>query len=87
MVEDRLYAAVKLEQAGTVTLESGNKQQSFSLPAGVSEVSMLFAAGSQSVRLARGGRTLLTATSPSRRQSGAVSLFNYNVLTAFAQGP
>jgi hypothetical protein len=34
VVEDRLYAAVMLEQAGTVTLESGNKQQSFSLPTG-----------------------------------------------------
>jgi hypothetical protein len=48
---------------------------------------MPFAAGSQSMRLARGGRTLLNATSPSRVQSGAVSLFNYNVQTAYAHGP
>jgi glucan endo-1,3-alpha-glucosidase len=87
VVEDRLYAAVMLKQAGTVTLKSGSTQRSFSLPAGVSEVSMPFAAGSQSASLARGGQTLLAATSPSQVQSGAVSLFNYNVQTAFAQGP
>jgi hypothetical protein len=87
VVEDRLYAAVMLQQAGTVTLKSGGKRQSFSLPAGVSEVSMPFAAGSQSASLARGGQTLLTATSPSKVESGAVSLFNYNVQTAFAQRP
>ena len=87
VVEDRLYAAVMLKQAGTVTLKSGDKQQSFSLHAGVSEVSVPFAAGSQRVSLARGGQTLLTASSPSQVQSGAVSLFNYNVQTAFAQGP
>jgi hypothetical protein len=87
MVEDRIYAAVMLKQAGTVTLKSGDKRQSFSLPAGVSEVSMPFAAGSQSASLARGSQTLLTTTSPSKVQSGAVSLFNYNVQTAFAQGP
>jgi glucan endo-1,3-alpha-glucosidase len=87
VVEDRLYAAVMLKQAGTVTLRSGSTKRSFNLPAGISEVSMPFRVGSQGVKLARGSQTVLTATSPSRVQSGAVSRFNYNVQTAFAEGP
>jgi hypothetical protein len=61
VVEDRLYATGLLKDPGTVVLHSGTTQQSFALPAGVSEVSMPFAAVTQSIELQRGGTTVLTA--------------------------
>ena len=63
VVEDRLYAAVKLTQPGQVRLTSGTSTQTFDVPAGVTEVSMPFAAGTQKIELLRGGSVVLTATS------------------------
>jgi hypothetical protein len=84
--QDRLYATVMLKEPGTVVLHSGSASQSFALGAGVSEVSMPLSVGAQGVALRRGGNMVLTTTSPTQVQSGAVALFNYNVQTAFAEG-
>ena len=83
-VEDRLYAAVILKSPGTVVLTSGAAAQSFALPAGLSQVSMPFTTGSQSVRLERGGATVTSATSATRIISSP-TLFNYNVETAYSK--
>ena len=86
VVEDRLYAAVMLTQPGQVRLTSGTSTQTFDVPAGVTEVSMPFAAGTQKMELLRGGSVVLTATSARQVVSGPVSLFNYNVETTHAEG-
>jgi len=86
VVEDRLYAAVILKQSGQVRLTSGITTQTFDVPAGVSEVSMPFAAGTQRLELLRGGNVVLTATSARQITGGPVSLFNYNYQTTYAEG-
>ena len=83
---DQLYALVLLKSAGTVRLTSGTSVQTFSQPAGVSEVSMPFAAGTQKVELLRSNTVELTATSAIQVTTGPVSLFNFNVATAYAEG-
>jgi hypothetical protein len=87
VVEDRLYAVVMLETAGDIRLTSGGATQTFSQPAGVSEVSMPFAAGLQKIELVRNGATQLSATSAIPVTLGPVTLFNYNVATTYAEGP
>jgi hypothetical protein len=87
VVEDRLYAAVMLTQPGQVRLTSGTSSQTFDVPAGVTEVSMPFAPGTQKIDLLRGGNVVLTATSARQVVSGPVDLFNYNVETTYAEGP
>jgi hypothetical protein len=87
MVEDRLYAIVMLKTAGDVRLTSGGASQTFSRPAGISEVSMPFAAGTQRIELVRNGATQLSATSAIPVTLGPVTLFNYNVATTYAEGP
>jgi glucan endo-1,3-alpha-glucosidase len=84
--EDKVYAYVRLTQPGDVVLHSGSTQQTFSLPAGISEVSMPFANGAQSVELVRGGSRVLSAQTATSISSSPTTLFNYNVDTAFAQG-
>jgi hypothetical protein len=86
-VEDRLYALVILEQAGDIRLTSGGSSQTFSLPAGVSEVSTPLAAGTQEIELVRNGATQLLAISAIPITPGPVTLFNYNVATTYAEGP
>lgn len=85
VVEDRLYAVVVLKSPGDVTLTSGGTSQTFAQPAGVSEISMPFNAGTQSISLARGGTQSLSATSSVQVTLGPVTLFNFNVNTAYAQ--
>jgi hypothetical protein len=85
--EDRLYAVVLLKSPGDVRLSSGITSQTFSLPAGANEVSMPFAAGTQRIELVRSGATQLSATSAIPITLGAVTLFNYNVETTYAEGP
>ena len=87
VVEDRLYAAVMLTQPGQVRLSSGTSSQTFDVPAGVTEVSMPFAVGTQKIELLRGGNVVLTATSARQVLPGPVDLFNYNVETTYAEGP
>lgn len=87
VVEDRLYAMVMLKSPGEVRLTSGGATQTFSQPAGASEVSMPFAAGTQKIDLVRSGATLLSATSALPITFNPVTLFNYNVVTAYAEGP
>jgi hypothetical protein len=87
VVEDRLYALVILKQPGDIRLTSGGSTQTFSQPAGVSEVSMPFAAGNQKIELVRNGATQLSATSAIQITLGPVTLFNYNVATTYAEGP
>jgi hypothetical protein len=86
VVDDELYAAVMLESPGEVRLTSGITSQTFSLPAGVSEVSMPFAPGTQKIELLRNDATQLSATSSIPITLGLVTLFNYNVATAYAEG-
>jgi hypothetical protein len=86
VVEDRLYVFANLKSSGMLLVTSGNQSYTFFQPAGVSEVSIpLLPGGIQSVELWRGETKSLTATSNIQVQSGPVSLFNYNVNTAFAQ--
>jgi glucan endo-1,3-alpha-glucosidase len=87
VVDDRLYAVVMLESPGEVRLTSGGATQTFSQPAGVSEVSMPFAAGTQKIELVRNGATQLSATSAIQITLGLVTLFNYNVATTYNEGP
>jgi NPCBM/NEW2 domain/Glycosyl hydrolase family 71 len=87
VVEDRLYALVILKQPGDIRLTSGGSTQTFSQPAGVSEVSMPFAAGTQKIELVRNGATQLSAISAIPITLGPVTLFNYNVATTYAEGP
>jgi hypothetical protein len=87
VVEDRLYALVMLKQPGDIRLTSGGATQTFSQPAGVNEVSMPFAAGTQKIELVRNSATQLSATSAIQITLGPVTLFNYNVATAYAEGP
>ena len=87
VVEDRLYAAVMLTQPGQVRLSSGTTSQTFDVPAGVTEVSIPFAPGTQKIDLLRGGNVVLTATSARQVVAGPVDLFNYNVETTYAEGP
>ncbi|CAN5874449.1 hypothetical protein BH18ACT11_BH18ACT11_00850 [soil metagenome] len=87
VVDDRLYAVVMLKSPGEVRLTSGGTSQTFSQPAGVNEVSMPFAAGTQKIELVRNGATQLSATSAIQITLGLVTLFNYNVATTYAEGP
>ena len=84
---DMLYAVVLLKAPGQVRLVSGATTRTFSEPAGVSEVSMPFAAGTQKIELVRKAVTQLSATSAVKVTFSPVSLFNYNVATADAEGP
>jgi len=85
--EDRLYAVVILKAPGDIRLTSGSTSQTFSEPAGVNELSMPFSTGSQKVELVRSGATQLSATSAIQITAGPVSLFNYDIATAYAQSP
>ena len=49
VVEDRLYAVVLLKSPGEIRITSGSTTQTFSQPAGASEVSMPFASGTQKI--------------------------------------
>lgn len=82
--DDMLYAAVILQAAGTVTLTSGATTKSFDLPAGVSQVSMPFAVGTQSIKLERSGALVTSATSAVPIVANP-DVFNYNVATAYAR--
>ena len=86
VVEDRLYAVVLLKSPGEVRLTSGGATQTFSQPAGASEVSMPFSSGTQKIDLVRSGATALSATSALQITFNPVTLFNYNVATAYAEG-
>jgi glucan endo-1,3-alpha-glucosidase len=86
VVEERLYAVVLLKSPGEVRLTSGGATQTFSQPAGASEVSMPFASGTQKIDLLRSGATQVSATSPIQVTTSPVALFNYNVATSHAEG-
>lgn len=86
VVEDRLYAVMLLKSPGEVRLTSGGATQTFFQPAGASEVSMPFSAGSQKIELVRSGATTLSATSAIQITFSPVTLFNFNVATAYAEG-
>jgi Glycosyl hydrolase family 71 len=83
-VEDRLYAAVILKAPAQIRLESGNTSQTFDVAAGVHELSMPFAEGTQRIVLVRNGQSQLSATSPTP-VNNAISEYNFNVATAFAE--
>jgi hypothetical protein len=87
VVEDRLYAAVFLTKPAEIKLISGSTSQTFSAGAGVTQVSMPFADGTQRIQLLRSGSVVLTATSDMQISSAPTSLFNYNSNTAYAEGP
>ncbi|MBA2712265.1 MAG: hypothetical protein H0U55_01750 [Rubrobacteraceae bacterium] len=82
-VEDVLYGAVLLKKPAQVRLQSGNTSQTFDLTAGVHEVSMPFAEGTQRIALSRGGQIRLTATS-SRSINNDITRYNFNYNTAWA---
>jgi hypothetical protein len=87
VVDDRLYAYVRLKEPGEVRLTSGGASQTFSQGAGISEVSMPFNSGVQKIELVRNSAVVLSATSEVSISSSPASLFNYNVATAYAQSP
>ena len=87
VVEDRLYAYVRLSQPGDVRLTSGGVSQTFAQGAGISEVSMPFNSGVQKLELVRNSAVVLSATSEVSISSSPARLFNYNVATAHAQSP
>jgi hypothetical protein len=87
VVDDRLYAYVRLKEPGEVRLTSGSQSQTFSQGAGISEVSMPFNSGVQKIELVRNSAVVLSATSEVSISSSPASLFNYNVATAYAQSP
>jgi hypothetical protein len=87
VVEDRLYSIVMLKGPGTVVLHSGSNSQSFAAPAGISEFSMPFSNGVQSIELRRSGTSVLSAQSGVQINSDPTGLFNYNVETTYAEGP
>jgi hypothetical protein len=87
VVDDRLYAYVRLKEPGEVRLTSGGESQTFSQGAGISEVSMPFNSGVQKIELVRNSAVVLSATSEVSISSSPASLFNYNVATAYAQSP
>jgi hypothetical protein len=82
--DDMLYAAVILKAAGRVTLTSGTTTKVVDLPAGVSQVSMPFAVGLQSIKLERNGALVTSATSAVQIVARP-NVFNYNVATAYAR--
>jgi Glycosyl hydrolase family 71 len=84
--EDKLYGVVQLTQPATVILHSGTTSQSFSVPAGVTELEMPFAYGTQSIELQRNGNQVLSATS-SVQVAQVQPEYNFNVNTAYAVGP
>jgi hypothetical protein len=86
-VDDRLYVYMRLKKPGEVRLTSGGESQTFSQGAGISEVSMPFNSGVQKIVLVRNAAVVLSATSGVSISSSPASLFNYNVATAYAQGP
>ena len=87
VVDDRLYAYVRLKEPGEVRLTSGGESQTFSQGDGISEVSMPFNGGVQKIELVRNSAVVLSATSEVSISSSPASLFNYNVATAYAPSP
>ncbi len=83
-VEDVLYGAVILKKSAQIRLESGDTSQTFDAAAGVHEVSMPFAAGTQRIVLLRNGQTRLVATS-SRPINNDITTYNFNYNTAWTE--
>jgi glucan endo-1,3-alpha-glucosidase len=82
-VEDRLYGAVILKKPARIRLKSGNTSRTFDMAAGVHEVSMPFAKGTQRIILLRDGQTRLVATS-SKPIDNDIIRYNFNYNTAWA---
>lgn len=83
-VEDNLYGAVILKEPAQIRLESGDTSQTFDVAAGVHEVSMPFAEGTQRIVLLRNSQTRLVATS-SKPINNDISTYNFNYNTVWAQ--
>jgi glucan endo-1,3-alpha-glucosidase len=83
-VEDKLYGAVILKEPARIRLESGDTSRTFEVAAGVHEVSMPFAEGTQRIVLLRNGQTRLMATS-SRPINNDITTYNFNYNTASAE--
>ena len=83
-VEDNLYGAVILKEPAQIRLESGDTSQTFDVAAGVHEVSMPFAEGTQRIVLLRNGQARLMATS-SKPINNHRTIYNFNYNTAWAE--
>lgn len=81
--EDLLSVTALLTSPGRVTLTTGGTSRSFDLPAGISDVTVPFEEGAQSVRLERDGVPVTEGTS-SVPVSNAIEQYDFSVTSGCA---